>query len=240
MDYQVMCEEYAQFESPLISDALRLANLGGTLHCRIRPVIADVKLVGRARTVYTYLSDASTMVQLISQAEPGDCLVVQTTGGEQFAFMGELMTTAAMKMKMSGAVIEGCIRDIQFIRQNRFPIFAIGLTPYGAPAEGFGYMDVPVVVGGVAVKSGDIIVGDDNGVVVVPKEHGEKILEMTQNIKREEEKILAALHSGKKIEEVLNFNTLIEAQKKKRSAMISPDFILGKGDAVRISSPLEK
>lgn len=226
MDYQFLFQEYAKYDSPLISDALRLLNVGGTMHCRIRPMVADVKLVGKARTVYTYLSDASIMVQLISQADPGDCLVVQTTGGEQFAFMGELMTTAATRMKMSGAVIDGCIRDIQFLRQVRFPIFAIGLTPHGAPAEGFGYMDVPVVVGGVSVKSGDIILGDDNGVVVVPQEHAERILEMTRNIRKEEEKILAAMHSGKNIAEVLSFTTLIEAQKKRRSAMISPDFIL--------------
>ncbi len=226
MDYNLLLQEYGKYDAPLISDALRLAGVGGTLKNHLKPMIPEIKLVGKARTVYTYLPDASAMVQLISQAEPGDCLVVQTTGGEQFAFMGELMTTAATNRKMSGAVIEGCIRDIQFIRQVRFPIFAIGLIPYGAPAEGYGYIDVPVVVGGISVKSGDIILGDDNGVVVVPQEHAEKILEMTGAIRKEEERILAELHSGKNIKDIIKVEVLIEAQRKRRAAMVSPDFIL--------------
>jgi 3-hexulose-6-phosphate synthase/6-phospho-3-hexuloisomerase len=152
---------------------LSTANLSDGAHrcpCMegIRPVMAGLKMVGAAVTVRTFPGDWSKPVQAIDRAAPGDVIVVDA-GGRGPAVWGELATHSALQRKAAGIVIDGGIRDTAVIRALGFPAFArLVLSNAGEP-KGFGEINVPVTVGGIRVEPGDWIVGDDDGVVALPK-----------------------------------------------------------------------
>jgi 3-hexulose-6-phosphate synthase/6-phospho-3-hexuloisomerase len=134
----------------------------------IRPVMTGLKMVGAAVTVRTFPGDWSKPVQAIDQAGPGDVIVVDACGRGP-AVWGELATHSALQRKVAGIVIDGGIRDTAEIRALGFPAFSrLVLSNAGEP-KGFGEINVPVTVGGLRVEPGDWIVGDDDGVVVLPK-----------------------------------------------------------------------
>jgi 3-hexulose-6-phosphate synthase/6-phospho-3-hexuloisomerase len=132
------------------------------------PVVAGLHMVGRALTVRAYPGDWAKPVEAIDQAEEGDVIVIDA-GGVPPALWGELATHSAIQRKLAGVVIHGAIRDTPEIRKLRFPAFARHVTARAGEPKGFGEIGVPIEIEGIRVEPGDWVVGDDDGVIVVPQ-----------------------------------------------------------------------
>src|SRR5258708_621954 len=136
-----------------------------SLDAGVRPIALGLKICGPAFTVQSVESNNWGAHQALVLAKPGDVLVLAARGGMQSAVWGHVMTQAAKNLGLAGVVIDGCIRDSVENRSAALPIFARGICPAG-PHKGWSCnLNVPVSCAGVAVLPGDIVVGDDDGVV---------------------------------------------------------------------------
>ena len=148
-----------------ISDCL---NRFGAMAADVRR-LAGRTLFGPAFTARTIAGESSTLHRAVAAAPPGSILVVDAGGYTGRAVWGEILSTAAVARGLRGAVIDGAVRDIDAIRSIGFPLFARAHTPAG-PHKGWkGDWGNPVSCGGVVVEPGDIVIGDGDGVVVVPR-----------------------------------------------------------------------
>jgi RraA family protein len=160
-----MLNRFAQLPTANIADAMdRL----GALDSRIKGVWPDATVVGPAYTVWTRAGDNKFLHEALRRANPGDVIVVNGQGDESRALIGELMAERAKAAGIAGFVIDGAVRDAEDIGEIEFPVFARAVTPAGPYKYGPGHLGRTVAVGGVAVAPGDIVVGDRDGVVVVP------------------------------------------------------------------------
>ena len=163
-----------------ILDKVSTANISDAMHRQealrqIVPVTTGVKMVGRAVTVRTYPGDWAKPVEAIDHAEEGDVIVIDA-GGVGPAVWGELASHSAKEKKLAGVVIDGAIRDVEDIRRMKFPAFAKLVTPSAGEPKGFGEIGVPVNIGGTKILAGDWVIGDGDGVMVLP---GKKAIEFT-------------------------------------------------------------
>lgn len=169
-----------------ISDAL---NGSQHMDSGIKPLNDNHKIAGRAFTVNIPAGDNTGILRAIREANPGDVIVVDGKGYTERAVSGDFVLGLAKDAGVQGIILDGAIRDIQGIRDLNFPVFyrtaTIAASLKGQPGE----LQIPVSVGGVSVQPGDIIVGDANGVIVVPKNKEEEILQITlEKIKKDEER----------------------------------------------------
>ncbi|MGI6662508.1 MAG: RraA family protein [Bacillota bacterium] len=134
---------------------------------RIRPMGKGKSLVGPAFTVNAAMADNLLFHKALLLAKPGDVLVVNAAGDRNYSVCGDIMFQIARKAGIAGIVIDGCIRDVEFLEQNDFPVYAIGVTPRGPYKNGPGEINVDICCGGQVVHPGDLIVGDADGITVV-------------------------------------------------------------------------
>jgi 3-hexulose-6-phosphate synthase/6-phospho-3-hexuloisomerase len=174
-----------------ISDAMhREGELKG-----VKPVLNDVKLVGTAVTVRTYPGDWAKPVEAIDRAGAGDVIVIDA-GGAEPAVWGELATHSCVRKKISGVVIDGAIRDVEEVRKLKFPAFARVVTSAAGEPKGFGEIGVPVRIGGLIVHPGDWIVGDEDGVVVIPQKEVVEIANRAMDVLERENRIRKEIMDG--------------------------------------------
>ncbi|MEV0389309.1 methyltransferase [Nonomuraea sp. NPDC050643] len=161
--------------------ALPTANIGdamerlGVLDSRIRPVWTGARVAGRAFTVWTRSGDNALIHQALEVAGEGDVIVVNGGGDESRALIGELIGQRAKNRGVAGFVIDGAVRDADGLGEMGMPVFARAVTPAGPYKNGPGHLGRTVAVGGVAVAPGDLILGDADGVVVVPAAEAETV-----------------------------------------------------------------
>ena len=134
----------------------------------LRPMHRAGALAGRALTVRTRPGDNLLIHKALDMAEPGDVIVVDAGGDLTNALIGELMVAYAKKKGVAGFVLNGAIRDYYSISQDDFPIFAAGVTHRGPYKDGPGEVNVPIAMGSLVIEPGDLILGDEDGVVGVP------------------------------------------------------------------------
>jgi regulator of RNase E activity RraA len=160
---------FSAFEPPAISDQM---NRLYTMAPAIRNVAGEhMRLVGPACTVKVYPGDNLMVHKALDVAQPGDVIAIDTSASTMTAVLGDLVSTKARHRGVAGFVVDGLIRDLPGIRAlGDFPVFARGVTPIGPLHRGPGEINYPVSVGGIVVHPGDLIVGDLNGVVVVPRD----------------------------------------------------------------------
>jgi 3-hexulose-6-phosphate synthase/6-phospho-3-hexuloisomerase len=170
--------------TPNVSDALhRSGDLPGLI-C----VTPGKRMVGPAYTVRTYPGDWAKPVEAIDHAAPGDVIVIDQ-GGVGPACWGELASESCLQRKIAGVLIDGAIRDVDAIRSIGFAAFAKILTPTAGEPKGFGEMQVPIKVSGVAVHPGDWIVGDESGVVRIPRARAVEIANRAMDVLEHENRI---------------------------------------------------
>jgi 4-hydroxy-4-methyl-2-oxoglutarate aldolase len=146
----------------------------------IKPISVGQTLCGQARTVTTMIGDCGPICALISSARPGEIVVVDAGGVEDTAVWGGVMAEEAVHRRLGGAVIDGAIRDVADMRKAGLTMFCRSIVPRG-PHHGFGgIIDGTISVAGVPVRSGDIVLGNDDGVVVVPLEQASTVLAAAQ------------------------------------------------------------
>jgi len=147
-------------------------------------------LLGPAFTIKCRPGDNLLLHKALDMAQPGDILVVDAQGDMSNSIMGELMVMWAIKRGLGGFVIDGAIRDIGAIKTMSIPVYARGITPAGPYKDGPGEINTPVACGGVVVSPGDILVGDEDGLVVVKPEDAPELLEKTKAKNAAEQKTM--------------------------------------------------
>jgi len=185
--------------TPNISDAMHRKGAMKNIHS----ICPGTKAVGRAVTVATFEGDWAKTVEAIDIAKEGDVIVIYN-GSPHVAPWGELATLSCINRKIAGVVIDGAVRDVDDIRRLNFPVFAVSIVPNAGEPKGFGEINAEIKCGGETVKPGDYIVGDDNGVVVVPKERGYEIARRAVEVEKNESRIRDEIIKGKTLSQVLS------------------------------------
>ncbi len=187
---------YSKVSTANISDALhRSGEMQG-----IRDVCGQ-RMCGRAVTVRTSGGDWAKPVEAIDVAGEGDVIVIDA-GGSTIAVWGELASESAKKRKIEGVVIDGAIRDLKDIKAIGFPAFARHVTPTAGEPRGFGEINIPIKCGGVLVRPGDYVIGDSDGVVVVPKEKAVETANRAQDILERENRTRSEIRNGSTLSKV--------------------------------------
>ncbi|VVB65502.1 Bifunctional enzyme Fae/Hps [Candidatus Gugararchaeum adminiculabundum] len=189
---------FARVSAPNLSDAM---HRGGQM-LGIKSIVPGAKMFGRAFTVSCAPGDWAKPVEAIDEAKKGDVIVIDA-GGKEIACWGGLASASARRVGIAGVVIDGGARDIDEIRKLKFPAFARHLTPAAGDPKGAGSMQKPIVCGKVLVKPGDYIIGDDSGVVVVPREKAAEIANRAIDVNGREGRIKAEIAKGSTLSKVL-------------------------------------
>lgn len=204
MDVKQLIEGFRETATASVADAVdKIASRKGYLDQAIKPRINDRKIVGPAVTVLEGPTDEFVPPQhaldVIDESEPGSVIVISIAGDANVAVWGGLMTAGAVANRHEGAILDGAVRDITEIRRDYdFPVFARSASP-GTTLGRHKTLaaNEPVPVGDVIVHPGDIIVGDIDGVVVVPREHAEAVLALAREIdEREAEQARLIIQTG--------------------------------------------
>ena len=156
----------AAFGSATLHEAL---GQQGAMPFAIKPIYPGMKVCGAALTVECRPGDNLAIHAAVEKAKPGDVLVVDYKGYVEAGPFGDVLATACQTAGIRGMVIDGCVRDGASLLEMGFPIFARGLNMKGTSKSQPGRVGVPIICAGVAVAPGDVVVGDDDGVVVVPR-----------------------------------------------------------------------
>lgn len=184
----------------------------GVMDTAIKPVDPKSVLVGPAFTCGCYPGDNLAIHQAIYAASPGDVLVCDLHGYAKAGHFGDIMAAACTARGIAGLVMNGTCRDSEDIKKMGFPVFSLGYNPTGTVKEGLAQMGIPIVVGGVLVRAGDIIMGDCDGVVVLPKENAGEVLKKAQAIFDKEIEIIKMLEAGRSTLEIYGFDKLLEGK----------------------------
>lgn len=188
----------SDISTPNISDAMHRKGAMKNIHA----ICQGTRMVGPAITVQTFEGDWAKTVEAIDMAKKGDVIVVYN-GSPHVAPWGELATLSCINKGISGVVIDGAVRDVEDIRRLNFPVFARNIMPNAGEPKGLGEINAEITCGGQTVRPGDYIVGDDNGVVVIPKEKAYEIARRAVEVEKNERRIRDEIMRGKTLSEVL-------------------------------------
>jgi RraA family protein len=194
-------ERLKRLETSCLCDAKK------TLRCldpNIRPLSLGVQLVGRAFTV-SCCNDFLTVIKALHDASPGDVLVVDGQQGRT-ALAGELFSTEAKRKGLSGIVVDGAVRDVATIRAMKFPVYCRSIFPLSGSTSQIFATQVPVSCGGVTVVPGDIVFGDDDGIVVASEAEIIELLPLAEEIQKKETDALQRMAHGESLLGLLNFD----------------------------------
>lgn len=185
-------EAFRQLPVAVIADDMnRLA----CMDARIK-TLNGVPLAGCAVTVKVRPGDNLLLHRALDMAAPGDVIVVDGQGDLSNAVAGENMMMWAQRRQLAGVIVDGAMRDVASIRQMPFPVFAAGIQPKGPYKTGPGEINVPICCGGIVVHPGDIVVGDDDGVVVIRPRDAAAVLKSAQARHQKEEVTRLAILEG--------------------------------------------
>jgi len=166
------------------------------LHPEIKPLVPGLRIAGPARTVRIIPGQNGAIHRSVHNAQPGEVLVVDGGASERFGPFGDLLADGCKAKGMAGAVFDCTIRDSADIAALGFQVFSRGFHPEATAKTDPGETDIPVVVGGVLVTPGDAIVGDDDGVVVIPAHIASEVLGKVAIVSEREEGIRARILAG--------------------------------------------
>jgi 4-hydroxy-4-methyl-2-oxoglutarate aldolase len=170
----------------------------------VRAMLPDVRMAGPAFTVVAE-DDHLPVMSALGEAEPGDVLVIATNGGSRAVF-GELVATEASRRGLAGIVADGFCRDLRGVRAIGLPVFARGTTPRSGTAVSRAALGATIVCGGVEVAPGDIVFGDDDGLLIADTQRIATALETAELIARSERAILAAQARGEGLAQLTNID----------------------------------
>jgi 4-hydroxy-4-methyl-2-oxoglutarate aldolase len=171
------------------------ASRSGSVDPAIKPLARGVRLLGPALTVRCHPRDNLMLHKALQIAQQGDVLVAATDGYPQAGYWGALMATSAVARRLGGLAIDGCIRDSAEILRMGFPIFCRGTCIRGTTKSVLGSVNHPILFGEVIVNPGDLVLGDDDGLVIIPQANIETVLAAARK-RVESEKQKAAVLAG--------------------------------------------
>ena len=185
----------------------------------IKSLVHNKCICGPACTAVTPTGDFLPVLKALDVAQRGDVLVVDNQGNPDAALWGEITSTEAQVKGLSGLVLDGLVRDITPIRDLGFPVFARGTSPRVSGRGSLGEVNVPIRCGGTVVSPGDIIVGDADGVVVVPLGKAQAVLSKLQSIVRYEEVLRSKVAEGTSQVEIYDLEELFESIRQEHEAL---------------------
>lgn len=183
----------SKFQAAILAD---VAGRRGTLHGRVKPLSPKMKVAGPAVTVEVRPGDNLAIHAALAIAKPGDVIVVDGKGDLTCALIGEIMATQAHATGLAGLVLDAAVRDSHELANGEFPVFSAGLNPCGPTKSVAGRVNVQISAGGTTINPGDLIVGDADGVVVIPRDDVPMILELAQKKVDAESRRIAAIKNG--------------------------------------------
>ncbi len=175
----------------------------------LRAINRGVKLVGVARTVRCH-EDFLAVIRALDVAQPGEVLVVDTQGSSR-AVVGELFSMEAERRGLAGIIVDGPVRDVSTLRTLVLPVYARGLCPMSGTIRELGALQVPVVCGGVAVNPGDIVMGDDDGLLVASAAELRALIPAAREVEARELKVRALMAGGRSLTSMLSLSEHVEA-----------------------------
>jgi 4-hydroxy-4-methyl-2-oxoglutarate aldolase len=209
-------ERLAQVDTTSLVDAgpgLRV------LTAEIRAVRPGLRMVGRALTVDAR-GDLMSVLAGLEQSGPGDVLVV-AAGSDEHAVAGELFATEALRRGLAGIVIDGLCRDSRTLARLDLPVFARGVAPTACPARALPVVQVPIMIGAVEVRPGDLVLGDDDGLVVGTADDILAVLDDAEAIQRREEGLQARIADGSSLFDALNYDEHVAAVRAGRDSRLT-------------------
>lgn len=179
----------------------------GALPSAIMPVASDMCITGPAFTVHVPAGDNLWIHRALYQAAPGDVLVVSTSGGIEWGYWGDILNEAAMARGLGGLVIDGGVRDVAGLAAMAFPVFSNGFCLNGTIKgyEATAWLRQPVRIGEVVVRHGDLVVGDRDGVVILPAAAVPDALLAGERRERDEAAKIARIRAGERTLELYGF-----------------------------------
>ncbi len=190
-------DAFMKVSTPNLSDAMHRKNAIGDL---IK--LGGGKIVGRAVTVKTMDGDWAKAVEAIDYANPGEVIVIDAGDGNT-AVWGELATWSCKVKGIEGVVIFGAARDVDEIKKMDYPVFARHIVPNAGEPKGFGEINVELTINGVRIRPGDWIIGDESGIVVVPKEEAVEIANRAIDVMEHENRIREEIKRGNTLSSVI-------------------------------------
>lgn len=195
----------------VLSDALGKAGaMDHDMHC----FSANCRMAGPATTLRIHTADILMVGKALSHCPKGHVLVIDGQGELNTALWGAVTTASARLKGLAGVVVDGAIRDLAAIRRDRLPVFARAVVPNAGGAEYRGEVDIPVQCGGAVIHPGDWIVGDEDGVVVIPAARLASVIETGGRLVEVEKKIEREIRAGKELVSILRYDELLARKSK--------------------------
>jgi 4-hydroxy-4-methyl-2-oxoglutarate aldolase len=188
-----LVNQAAEFQAAILAD---VAGRRGAMHGRIAALRPRMKLVGPALTVDVRPGDNLMIHAAIALAQPGDVLVIDGKADQTSALMGTIMMSACKQLGIAGVVIDGAVRDSLEIDEMDYPVFSVGTNPNGPTKNVPGRIGHPVSCGGVTVRSGDLVLADADGIVVIERERVEGLLGQARKKVADEAARIAQIKQG--------------------------------------------
>ena len=189
---QEIVEAYREIPTSIISDNMERLF---AMESKIRPFHPKPIMVGHALTIHCPPGDNLVLQKAIEMAEPGDILVFNAGGDTTQAPVGEIVVSNCIRRGVAGLVIDGAVRDSDILPTLAIPVFAKGVTHRGCYKDGPGEINVTIACGGVVVRPGDLVVGDSDGIVIVPYEEAEGLLPKLLKKVAQEEQVLEQIRN---------------------------------------------
>ena len=196
--FRKLLEEYHEI-TPGISD---VSNRLNAMHSDIKPLFEGIRVVGVALTIRTMPSDNTAVLRVLEVVQKDDMIVVDTNKSNSLGFWGGTICHEVQQVGAAGIVLDGAIRDVAELRRLRFPVLCTGIVPNAPGKGGFGTINYPIQCGGVVVHPGDIVIIDENGVVVVPRDEAEDVLQKTTRFLDNEARMIALVKAGGSIRDI--------------------------------------
>jgi RraA family protein len=190
---QATIDQFRMLAVANISDNMGRLSHGGA---RLRPMSAAPRMAGPALTVKVRPGDNLMVHKGLNMAQPGDVLVVDAGGDMTNSIIGELMLAVAEEKQLGGIVIHGAIRDLAAIAQSSLPVYALGVTHRGPYKDGPGEVNTVIAIDGMSITPGDLIVGDEDGVLCVPFDSTEAVYAGVRKTMQREASVLAQTRAG--------------------------------------------
>lgn len=203
-----LIERFGKLGSATVHEA---SGRKGAVDPAIKPIRNGLRLCGPAFTVQCGPGDNLMLHKALEKAQPGDVLVASVSGYPEGGYFGGLMAVSAVARRLGGLAIDGCIRDSDEIIAMGFPIFARGFCIRGTSKSVPGLINHPTVFGGIVVQAGDLVLGDDDGLVVVERAQADLVLEKAVQRVEAEAKKSAQLRSGVSSVELNKLGKVFEA-----------------------------